>query len=402
MTRVARLPLAGALLANLALVAALLHGPQALGPWAGFLNAWWPVVLLLFLAFVLCAGAVFRRAGAMLAAGDGSLLLLPVLLGGAVIAIWSGHVRDHSEYVAAPAFLGAAGWMLLLIAVGRPAVGALRSRTPWQTLAGGTTARDRTRQALTMAGPALTGAGLIAFASLLGAPSNPASLAADVFGGVGLGAALVAAALTAVAVRMLAGYGSQVVRRRPGAEASATEIAAHLHDSVLQQLATIRRQADDPAAVRTTARVAERELRAWLAGRSGAAGSLSAALADVAAEVEDELPGSTVEVITVRDAQIDERLEALVQAVREAVRNAARHGGGAAHVFAEVQEDGTVEVFVRDTGPGFDPAAIPNERRGVRDAIIGRMEASGGHVTIDSTGEGTEVTLVLPPGPEAT
>lgn len=406
MTRAARVPIAGAILANLALIAALVHGPQSLGSWAGFSNTWWPVVLLLFLAFVLCATAIIRRANAMVSEGDGPLLMLPALFGGAVIAIWSSHVDNHSEYaqvdnhseyVALPAFMGLAGWVLLTAAVARPVVGAIRSPTPWQTLAGGETSKDRAQSALLTAGPALTGAGLIAFASLLGAPTGPVGVVGDAFAGVGLGAALVALVLTAIAVRQMTAYRGPMVRRRPVAEASATEIAAHLHDSVLQQLATIRRQADDPSAVRDTARMAERELRAWLAGRSSTAGSLSSALAEMAADVEDEQPGSTVEVITVRDAALDERIEAMVQAAREAVRNAVHHGGGTAHVFAEVHDDDSIEAYVRDDGPGFDPQAVPNERRGVRDSIIGRMQDAGGSASIDSTSEGTEIALVLPP-----
>ena len=62
-------------------------------------------------------------------------------------------------------------------------------------------------------------------------------------------------------------------------------------------------------------------------------------------------------------------------------------------VFAEVTPDGA-EVFVRDEGPGFVPDAVPTERRGVRDAIVGRMAAAGGSATIDTApGEGTEVAL---------
>ncbi len=54
------------------------------------------------------------------------------------------------------------------------------------------------------------------------------------------------------------------------------------------------------------------------------------------------------------------------------------------------------QVFVRDRGPGFDPAAVPPDRRGVRESIVGRMERHGGRARITShPGAGTEVELVL-------
>ncbi|MGX6448738.1 hypothetical protein ACVU7I_11825, partial [Patulibacter sp. S7RM1-6] len=64
-------------------------------------------------------------------------------------------------------------------------------------------------------------------------------------------------------------------------------------------------------------------------------------------------------------------------------------------VFAEA-EPGRVEVFVRDRGRGFDPEAIPADRRGVRESIVGRMRRAGGRATIlAAPGEGTEVELLL-------
>jgi len=51
---------------------------------------------------------------------------------------------------------------------------------------------------------------------------------------------------------------------------------------------------------------------------------------------------------------------------------------------------------VRDRGPGFDPDAVPADRRGVRESIVGRMERHGGRARVTSgTGSGTEVELVL-------
>ncbi|TMM05619.1 MAG: PspC domain-containing protein [Actinobacteria bacterium] len=176
------------------------------------------------------------------------------------------------------------------------------------------------------------------------------------------------------------------------------EMAAHLHDSVLQTLALVQQRADDPRTVGALARRQERELRAWLSRRAapGTASRLSGALEGAASEVERD-HGVPVEVVAVGDADLDDRGRALVAAAREAMVNAAKFGGGSpVDVYAEVA-DGEVEVYVRDRGPGFDPAAVPADRRGVRESIVGRMERHGGRATVRSApGEGTEVELALP------
>lgn len=173
------------------------------------------------------------------------------------------------------------------------------------------------------------------------------------------------------------------------------EIAAHLHDSVLQTLALIQRRAGNETDVLRLARAQERELRGWLYRDPGKeAGQLSAGIKTAAAEVEDSL-GHAVEVVTVGDCAMTERHEALVQAAREAMLNAARHGGGAVSVYLEVT-DGAAEVFVKDRGPGFDPDAVPADRLGVRESIVGRMNRHGGTAAISSTQDGTEVRLRLP------
>jgi signal transduction histidine kinase len=174
------------------------------------------------------------------------------------------------------------------------------------------------------------------------------------------------------------------------------EVAAHLHDSVLQTLALMQKRASEPREVAALARRQERELRAWLNGRR-AAGDATVALAleAVAAEVE-EAHGVPVEVVAVGDAPLDERAQALVAAAREALVNAAKFApGGPVALYAEVDAE-TIEVFVRDRGPGFDPAAVPDDRRGVRESIVGRMERHGGRAVVHSApGAGTEVELVI-------
>ncbi|AZI59578.1 PspC domain-containing protein [Nakamurella antarctica] len=185
------------------------------------------------------------------------------------------------------------------------------------------------------------------------------------------------------------------------------DIAAHLHDSVLQTLALIQRQSSDSREVLRLARSQERELRAWLYGPAGYATDpdrasshrpqmLSDALAVAAGEVEDTYAVKVTPVV-VGDVAMDPEVAAVVAAAREAMVNAAKHAGGVdISVYAEVL-DSSVEVFVRDRGIGFDVSKVAEDRHGLADSIRGRMTRHGGRARITSTpGEGTEVELVMP------
>jgi len=176
------------------------------------------------------------------------------------------------------------------------------------------------------------------------------------------------------------------------------ELAARVHDSVLQTLTLVQKRADDPRAVAQLARRQERELRALLFGderRRGEEG-VAGALERAAAEVE-EAHNVPIEVVAVGDARLGERTEALVAAAREAMVNAAKFApdAGEIAVYAELGPQ-RAEVYVRDRGPGFDLEQVPPDRRGVRESIIGRMERFGGHARIRSRpGAGTEIELVM-------
>ncbi|MDP3983559.1 MAG: ATP-binding protein, partial [Acidimicrobiia bacterium] len=175
------------------------------------------------------------------------------------------------------------------------------------------------------------------------------------------------------------------------------EVAAHLHDSVLQTLALMQRT-DDPRRMATIARAQERELRTWLYGRAPVEGSdlLSTALEAASARVESD-HHVAVEVVAVGDATLDNRGKALVGAATEAMVNSAKHSGaGRVSVYFEVDED-RAEVWVTDQGRGFDPRDVPADRRGISESMVGRMSRHGGSAEVSSRpGEGTEVHLVLP------
>ena len=175
------------------------------------------------------------------------------------------------------------------------------------------------------------------------------------------------------------------------------EVAAHLHDSVLQTLALIQRSGE-AREMTSLARSQERELRAWLYGGARAADHtlLSTAVNDAAAEIE-RTHQVAIDVVTVGDCRLDEPVQALVFAAREAMLNAATHAAvHAVSVFVEA-DDAEVTVFVRDQGAGFDPTAVPPDRRGIADSIEGRMERNGGSsALVTSPGRGTEVRLRVP------
>lgn len=178
------------------------------------------------------------------------------------------------------------------------------------------------------------------------------------------------------------------------------DVAAHLHDSVLQTLALIQKNAHDGPLVARLARSQERDLRAWLyRGDATDESTVAGALRRVAATVEDA-HGIPVELVVVGDLPYGEALTPVVRAAGEAMTNAAKHARVArVDVFAEVTDE-AVSVFVRDRGVGFDPDSIPKHRFGVRQSIHDRMDRHGGQAEIRSTpGEGTEVRLHLPVDP---
>ncbi len=195
-------------------------------------------------------------------------------------------------------------------------------------------------------------------------------------------------------------------RERARAEERA-EMAAHLHDSVLQTLALIQRSSGDPQQVQRLARAQERELRSWLFDTSagprdglrppGGPGpaSVAGALLAIQQEVETD-HGVRVELVTVGDAPLDEPSKALLAAAREAAVNAAKWSGAdVVSVYAEV-EPTTLSVFVRDRGRGFDPAAVAPDRKGISESVHGRVRRCGGTSSVRSSpGQGTEVALKM-------
>jgi signal transduction histidine kinase len=198
-------------------------------------------------------------------------------------------------------------------------------------------------------------------------------------------------------IRLVSQLGSERSERIRSQERA--DIAAHLHDSVMQTLALIQRNATSPREVARLARGQERELRTLLYGSRGVSGQLAAELSRAAAEVEDGY-AVLVDVVIVGDVALTDDLNAAVAAAREAMVNAAKHSGVTAiSLYAEVDTDpasgaGSVEIFVRDRGSGFDPSEVADDRQGVRGSIVDRVQRHGGKAIVTSSaGSGTEVSI---------
>jgi signal transduction histidine kinase len=186
-----------------------------------------------------------------------------------------------------------------------------------------------------------------------------------------------------------------VERTKRVREEERAEIAAHLHDSVLQTLALIQTRAGASSEVARLARAQERELRDWLySGERHVDSDLVSDLRDVAAALELDYP-VRFDVVAVGESAERSGGE-LAAAAREAMLNAARHAGGDVSVYIEGTPR-SVDVFVRDRGPGFSLDDVPSDRMGVRESIVGRMRRAGGTASVGrgAGGEGVQVRLHL-------
>lgn len=184
-------------------------------------------------------------------------------------------------------------------------------------------------------------------------------------------------------------------------ESERSDIASHLHDSVLQTLALIQKRSDDPGQVARLARRQERELRQWLFGAgsrmSSGAATFAGAVEVMVGDVEDVYGLRVDQVVVGGDGPVGDAGEAVLGAVREALVNVAKHAGvDTADVF--VENDGrTLSAFVRDRGRGFDPDAVGGDRHGLAQSIRHRVESRGGTVRVRSTlGRGTEIGIEMP------
>ena len=325
-------------------------------------------------------GGVLRKTMALALVVGGSLLLLRAA------GIWFG------DAVVWPVALGAFGSAVIWARAGesgRARLSGITSRLPRNPIEAafaGPVSRVRV-----LVGALLIAGGMFAF---LAANGTFAAIRGVAFAVVvtATGAALILGPGMWRLVRQVSDERRERIRQEERAE-----MAAHLHDSVLQSLAMIQRASTAKEAA-GLARGQERELRSWLYGRTGVIDHdlLSSAVEETAARIE-AIYHVKVEVVVVGDRSMDERLLAVVQATGEAMTNAARHAGVATvSVYVEVEPDG-VTAYVRDQGKGFEQDRVPEDRLGIADSIRGRMGRAGGTATIETApGHGTEVELRLP------
>jgi len=331
--------------------------------------------------------ALTDRRGITAAVGLASLLVVILLVGSALSASWLGSLLS-------PWILSLA--ILVLIWRNAPAVEQDRMRHYVEPLAGLLDGRTRARTVwrVLIAGVLLL-AGLITLLS----EHLRVSLLRPLTGLL----LIVAAIVVVLGPWWLRIARDLVVERQARARAEErADMAARVHDSVLQTLALIQRRAQDPQQVVQLARAQERELRSWLFdGRApGALDGEGMTVADGVRQIQQEVEaqhGIAVEAITVGDCELTDDLRALLAAAREATVNAAKWSGAdVVSLFAEI-EPRQVSLFVRDRGRGFDTAAVPEDRKGLAESVHARMTRRGGSAAVRSApGEGTEVSLTMP------
>ena len=310
---------------------------------------------------------------------------LEYLIGGvaAIVAVGTVATSLPTGGLAVPTILACLGGALIWRQASDPERGRLRTLSHDSLVAGRTDVSGRVRLA--------AGAALVVLGGVLVLIKSDFTAVRD---------GLLAMLVTLIGVALLTGPWWMRLVAQVGVERSErirsqerADIAAHLHDSVLQTLALIQRNADSPREVVRLARGQERELRGLLYDTRTASGQLADALRSAAAEVEDDY-AVAVDVVLVGDVPLTDDLSARVNAARESLVNAAKHSqASSVSLYGEVEGD-VVQVFVRDRGVGFDPDDVAEDRQGVRGSIIGRVERHGGTVRIVSKpNEGTEVSM---------
>lgn len=327
------------------------------------------------------------RRGIALAAGSASLLIVLLITANIIGAGWFGSV----------------GWLLVIDLVCLVLIwrnGDDQEQTAIRRLVEPLFALEGSpRRRATVLRVVIAAVLLIAGVAILGSAHESLKMLRPL-GGL----ALVIAAIAVILGPWWLGIARNLVDERQArirAEERA-DMASRVHDSVLQTLAMIQRRADQPQQVIQLARAQERELRAWLfdgqapGSLGGEETTLAAGVRLIQQEVEAQ-HGMTVEAVTVSDCDLDENLGALLAAAREATVNAAKWSGAeVVSLFAEVEPE-AVSLFVRDRGRGFDPAAVPGDRKGLAESVHARMSRRGGTATVRSApGQGTEVSLTMP------
>jgi len=330
--------------------------------------------------------AMTDRRGITLAAGASSVLVMMLVIASVLGARWLNSI-------AWPLVISLAGIVLIWRNAPADEQAVLRRLAePLLGVTGGKRSAIGLRAAIASL---LLAGGLIVLLS-----GHPKHLSLRPLGGAAL---VVAAIVVVLGPWWLRIARDLVVERQARVRAEErADMAARVHDSVLQTLALIQLRADQPQQVIQLARAQERELRSWLFdGRApGSVDDQDMTLAAGVRLIQQDVEarhGVPVEAVTVGDCALDDNLAALLAAAREATVNAVKWSGASVvSLFAEV-EPTEVSLFVRDRGRGFDPADVPGDRKGLAESVHARMARRGGSAAVRSVqGEGTEVSLTMP------
>jgi signal transduction histidine kinase len=255
---------------------------------------------------------------------------------------------------------------------------------------------------------ALPGAAAVAVAYGLGAGdlTDGWLLAVETIVAAGLVAVLRGGARDADAIVAAGLETEQRVRAEEARRADEREQHRQLHDTVLSTLTMVAAGAFAGPSPALTAQ-AGRDLRVMQGLAEPPAGLTEPAgtgertpLSDLAPELQ-QAAASTGD-LAVRLKLVPVTLpspvaEQIAACVGEALRNVARHAGTGEAEVTVTGGSGWAVVQVADRGLGFDPAAIPASRRGIRESITGRMQAAGGRSAVVSRpGAGTTITMSWP------
>jgi len=190
------------------------------------------------------------------------------------------------------------------------------------------------------------------------------------------------------------------IRAEEARRADEREQHRQLHDTVLSTLTMVAAGAFAGPSPALTAQ-AVRDLRV-LQGLEGspAAANGRAPLTDLRPKLERAAAGPgdlAVRLELVPVTLPSPVADQLAACVGEALRNVERHAGTGQAEVTVTGGEGWAVVKITDRGRGFDPAATPPSRRGIRESITGRMQAAGGKAAVASRpGAGTTVTVSWP------
>lgn len=230
-------------------------------------------------------------------------------------------------------------------------------------------------------------------------------IALDVVFAVILGAVIVALGwmLRAVAIGIDEARARAVASYAAAAAADAAEkervaVAALMHDSVLAALIAAERADTERERVLAVAMAREALTRLANADQDAGEGSDAPVSADaIAARLAAVARDAGLSLEVARDGsprEIPGRVAgALVLAAAQAIANAVQHADGAGLAVTLSGDESSIRIVVSDSGPGFEMAAIPDDRLGIRGSILARMAAVAGRALIDSGPTGTVVAL---------